>query len=215
MQWARAGRCAVAILLLACSLRAYAQMPEAAALVLEVAGGTTPAITAFSELRAGSKVTLAADATLRFVHYQSCRMTRVRGGELTVLPSGHLLRGGSTESDELRACPKRLRAGVQSGVAGGLVMRGAGSTAIQLAPQPALMIAGTRAEQFAKVLIEGADAQFALQRTPAAPVWRFDGAMLAPGAYRLVALAADGRKLIDEAVSVAPAGPEMTILRAD
>jgi hypothetical protein len=218
MRWVCARRYAVAAFLALCPLPAQAQAPEAVALVLEVAGNTSPAIAAFSELRAGSKVALGPEARLRFVHYKSCRMTRVRGGELTFLPSGHLLRDGTTESDELRTCPKRLGAGAQSGVAGGLVMRGGDAATIQLSPQPALMIAGARSARFARVVIEGPGAQVSLQRTLAAPVWRYEGPLLPPGGYRLVAFAADGRKLVDEAVSIAAsdsAAPEIAILRAD
>jgi hypothetical protein len=197
---------------------AQAQTPEAVALVLEVAGGTDPAVAPFSELRAGTKLSLGAGSRLRFVHYKSCRMVAVRGGELTLLPSGHLLRGGATESDEIRACPKRLAAGARSGVAGGLVMRGASAATIQLSPQPTLMIAGARAARFADVSLESGGRRVALDRAGTAPVWRYAGPLLAPGAYRLVATAKTGETVMDEAVTVVASDrqpPETTILRAD
>lgn len=218
MHWSAAGRYFIALSLALIPVFARAQAPEAVALVLEVAGSTTPAISPFGELRAGTRIALGADTRLRFVHYKSCRLTRVRGGEVTFLPSGHLLRDGVTESDELRACPKRLGVGAKSGVAGGLVMRGAGPGAIELPPQPALMIAGARAARFARVQIEGSGRTSPLQRGAAAPVWRYDGPLLPSGAYRLVAFAADGEKLVDEAVAIVaadPAVPEIAILRAD
>ena len=188
------------------------------ALVLEVSGTVKPAVAPFGELHAGMKLTLDSGTRLRFVHYKSCRITRVRGGELTLLPSGHLLRDGTTESDEIRTCPKRLAAGGQSGVAGGLVMRGSGGGEIQLPPQPTLMFAGARAERFTQVLLEAQAMRVPLERASGVPVWRYAGPLLAPGSYRLVVLSVDGQRLVDEAVSVVPANsapPEIAILRAD
>jgi hypothetical protein len=197
---------------------AGAQAPEPVILILEVEGKLEPATSAFSELPAGTRLTLASGTRLRFVHYKSCRVTSVRGGELTVLPSGHLLREGVVEADDIRSCPKRLAAGARSGVAGGLVMRGSGGAILQLPSQPVLMVAGPRAERFAQVALEAPPVRVPFERASGAPVWRHAGPLLAPGRYRLVATSAVGHVLVDELVDVVAteAGPsDVIILRTD
>lgn len=211
-------RVVCAVLGLTWSGAAHAQATEAVALVLEISGIATPTVAAYGELRAGQKVSLAADARLRFVHYKSCRMVRVRGGEVTFLPSGHLFRDGETESDEIRTCPKRLAGGAKSGTAGGLVMRGGGPNTLQLPAQPALMIVGARTSSFSRVYLQGAAGpRIALERVGSEPLWRYAGPLLPAGSYALVAAARDGTTLVNETVAVTgeSRSPEIAILRVD
>jgi hypothetical protein len=133
---------------------AHAQTPPPLALVLETQGATRPALQAYTELSAGTPVALATGARLVFLHYGTCRAVTVVGGTLTLTPQGYTLAGGTTESETPRPCPRtvRVREGVVGGV-GGIVLRGPPRAPLRFPPQPAFVLTGARAGDFASTRI--------------------------------------------------------------
>jgi len=130
----------LALFLGCCAGPAVAQAPSG--MVMEVSGGTEPAIQALTEVEPGFTVKLAAGAKLSFVHYQSCKMVSVEGGTVTMRLSAYTV-DGKVLSEQKR-CPKRyaLAAG-GSTEAGGMVLRGAPAT---MSTRPIFLITGTGAD---------------------------------------------------------------------
>jgi len=122
--------------------QAAAQTPSG--MVMEVSGGTDPAVRALTEVEPGFTVKLAAGSTMSFVHYQTCKMVKVEGGTVTMKLTQYTVAEGKVVSEQKR-CPKRfaLVAG-GSTEAGGMVLRG-GAPA-QMSTQPIFLLTGAAAD---------------------------------------------------------------------
>jgi hypothetical protein len=119
------------------------------ALVLEATGAATPPLQAFSEIPAGTVVSLSREARLTFVHYRTCRVVSMVGGEVQFGTEVYRLAGGTVEREEPRPCPRRIRAGGQPG---GVLLR-SGSPIPALSPRPTFVLVGARADDFGVVRI--------------------------------------------------------------
>lgn len=130
----------LALLAGCCAGQALAQTPSG--MVMEVSGGTEPAIQALTEVEPGFTVKLAAGAKLSFVHYTSCKLVSVEGGTVTMKLSAYTV-DGKVLSEQKR-CPKRfaLAAG-GSTEAGGMVLRGAPAI---MSTRPIFLITGSGAD---------------------------------------------------------------------
>jgi hypothetical protein len=144
-------RLATLVLLLAVWVGASgASHAAGVALVLEVQGTTAPPLQAFTEVPAGTAVSLSQGARLTFVHYRSCRVVSLVGGQVQFGAEAHQLVGGTVERDEKpRSCPKRVRAG---GQAGGVLLR-SGSPIPALSVRPTFVLVGVRADDFGTVRV--------------------------------------------------------------
>jgi hypothetical protein len=130
-----------------------AAQPRGVALVLEVGGAITPPLQLHSEIPEGTAVSLAADARLLFLHYETCRAVAVVGGTLTVKAEDYALSGGRTESEIRRTCPRRVTVRGSGGV-GGITMRAlAPPPALALPVRPSFVVVGARANDFARARI--------------------------------------------------------------
>ena len=141
----------LAILAASIGLARGAEAQPAAALVLEASGSTRPAIQPYTEIRTGTTIELGPGARIVLNHYLTCHRLVVTGGSVTVTPEGFVTSPGSATTEERRPCPKtvRLPAGGQAATA---VMRGLAPRVV-LAVQPAFVLVGPRAEEFAAVRV--------------------------------------------------------------
>jgi hypothetical protein len=120
---------------------------DAAGLVLEVSGKTEPSVAAYAEIAADQAVKLDPGATLKVVHYKSCRIVTLSGGTLKVEASDFDVSAGKVDADRKSACPRRVashtsRAG-DAGT-GGIVMRGAGEATVAVGPAETFVLAGDK-----------------------------------------------------------------------
>jgi ferric-dicitrate binding protein FerR (iron transport regulator) len=142
----------VAALAVLAALPALAQSKRAVGIVVELEGTTTPAVGISAELADKTALTLAADATLSFVHYKTCRLVVVKGGKVT-LDAMHYDVTGQVLEEEKVSCPAEQASLAGSSQASGtaaLVLRGgAGRTPVPIRPR--IIAAGPRSAEFSKV----------------------------------------------------------------
>jgi hypothetical protein len=129
---------------------AHAQAPPPAALVLEVTGSPSPAVAPYTELSAGSRLSLPGQARIVFLHYQACRTVTATGGTLAVMSTGWRATGGDVK-EAAAPCPRKVtvRGG---GEVGGVVFRSL-SPPLKLATRPAFVLVGRRAGGYAAARI--------------------------------------------------------------
>jgi hypothetical protein len=132
---------------LAVSLPAAA---EVSGLVLEVSGKTDPQLAPYSELQTNATVKLAPDATIKVVHYKSCRTLAVSGGTIEAGPDDFKLADGKIVSNVLGHCPPRMGTKTGSGL-GGIVMRGGEPEALPVIPGQIFVFTGDGAGAVQKV----------------------------------------------------------------
>src|SRR5215813_13868220 len=81
-----------------------ARAQTAAALVLEVQGTVQPGVAPYQEVAAETRLTLANDARLVFVHYFTCRMVTAVGGSITFSTQTYTMAGGTKEAEKRVNC---------------------------------------------------------------------------------------------------------------
>ncbi len=138
-----------AIVVFALSLQAQSA-PAPAALVVNVSGSVTPAVTPFSELTAGTQLNLGADGKLIFDDYYSCTEVTVTGGRVDLAAKGYKTSAGAKTSEERVPCKQEvvLKAG---GEALTQLMRGGepSSQVPRLSVRPSFVLVGARSQSFA------------------------------------------------------------------
>jgi hypothetical protein len=108
--------------LVACALTvatAAADEPEAAGMVIRVAGVTEPDLPARTEIPAHTAIKLGSDAQLTFLHYGKCKLITVAGGTLQ-LSKRDFTTDGKVENEAPGPCPRIYQI---KGDAGGWVSR--------------------------------------------------------------------------------------------
>lgn len=114
---------------------------EKAALVIDVIGGTTPAVEPFSELGAGAEITLEATAEIIVMHYATCEETHIAGGVVSVGRAALKTSGGaSVIAQDKVECPETVAFVEETNASGAVVLRSAGEAAI--APRPVFIAPG-------------------------------------------------------------------------
>jgi hypothetical protein len=137
---------------------AFAQGASGAAgLVLEASGTIMPAVKPYTEIAGGTTLVLGGSGKIVFAHYQTCKTVTVVGGTVTVQPTSYAARDGK-QSEVATPCPRKVnvRGG---GELGGVVFRSAAprrSLTLQL--EPAFVLVGSRAGEFATARIGRDDA---------------------------------------------------------
>ncbi len=136
---------AVAVLVAA----APAQPRQAAGVVLEVSGPSTPALAPFIEIADQTTVRLGPESRLVFVHYHTCRTVTLVGGQLTAGVQEYRVSGG-TRSEKETPCPRAIKL-LASGETAGVVFRS--RAAVRLPVEPAFAVVGPRGGDVAAVRI--------------------------------------------------------------
>jgi hypothetical protein len=131
-----------------------AQAQRPVAILVELDGKITPDLGAGAELNNKSSLTLAAGTTLAFIHYRTCRLVSVKGGTIAVDVLEYTVSGGEVLEEEKVTCPAEQAGLAGSGQASGtaaLVLRSGAAPRTQIPLRPAVMAAGPRAAEFARV----------------------------------------------------------------
>lgn len=202
--------------LIACLLAAPA-MAEPAALVLEVSGETEPALLAFSEIEAGTDITLAEDARLGIVHYGTCKILILVGGSLRVDQNRYLIGRSRVETERTQDCPRQV-ALEGEGSAAGVLMRGRDEDAVPaMALRPSFIFVGGEADAVAgvEILAEGEPvASMGVEGRRAA--WPEDAPDLVSGTVYAVAIAkSDGSHKAYDFIAQTRGTRALLILRLD
>jgi hypothetical protein len=130
---------------------ASAQTPSA--LVLETRGVNLPHLPPYSEVPAGTTVSLPKGGKFVFLHYPTCRTVAVIGGTLTFAEDTYTLKGGTTEAETRSPCPRTVKLSNEYNV-GGVLMRGERRDGmLTLSPYPTFVLVGRRAGDFAAVRV--------------------------------------------------------------
>ena len=137
---------------------------QMAALVLEASGESVPVMQPFSEIPANTMVSLAPGAKLVFLHYRTCRTVAITGGMISFSAEGYFQRGGTKQFDVQRPCPRTIRLKASAEMTGGVIrsdQQGAPplqpiQPVVVLSTQPAFVLVGPRASDFASVRVSHA-----------------------------------------------------------
>jgi hypothetical protein len=147
--------CGVILSLLAHSLT-YGQTPSA--LVLEVRGNSNPPLQPYSEMPAGSTVSLSKTSQLVFVHYTTCRTVTVMGGTVTFAVDTYTLAGENERSVARSPCPRTVILQESEGRMAGSLARGTPfNPSLSLSPQPSFLLVGKRASDFTSIKVSKDD----------------------------------------------------------
>jgi hypothetical protein len=132
-----------------------AQLPEMAALVLEVRGANVPGVAPYTELPVGKYVKLPGGTTLLFLHYTTCRIVSViGGGTLTLRAQDYQISRGAQHSVARTPCPRRVILPLGGEVAGSHMREigpGVPSRHWLLSTRPRFVLVGPRANAFVRV----------------------------------------------------------------
>lgn len=123
-----------------------------AALVLETSGTSVPLLQPYSEIAAGTTVSLPDGASLVFLHYAACRTATVVGGVITFEENTYRMIGGSERSAMRGQCP-RIEVLRSSGETAGILFRKGPSISLTLSPQPSFVLVGKRASDFRSIQV--------------------------------------------------------------
>jgi hypothetical protein len=189
--------------------------PEAAGIVMKVAGQTTPDLPVRTEIPAGTAIRLGPGVELTFLHYRKCKLVTVIGGTLE-LSDRDFTTDGNVENEKPGPCPRVYQL---AGSAGGWVAR---DLPPRLPVNPEIIFAGRRADRIAEAAVYVRD-----QRER--PLFRFDlvdrratepaaaAPLTAEHRYVLRMRMSDQRDPIEhDFVAVAPGtGGSLVVLRID
>ena len=179
----------------------------AVALALDVRGATEPTYEPFAEFTAGQSVTLKDDAEIEFLHYPTCEIVVVKGGELSFSEQRYAARGGKVADVKRSKCPKTVALGSDTQI-GGVVLRSIpGPQVLSLATRPAFVVVGGKRHAFKQVrvrregqiLFEGALTGNRFEWPESKPPLDADGnytleLVAAPGEARSFAFRAEDRR---------------------
>lgn len=133
-----------------------AQAGQPAALVLELTGDTEPALFPFAEIDDGTEIRLGEESRLGFVHYGTCKMVIMIGGEVRIEQRRYMIRRGRVESERAQECPRQVVLD-EEGTAAGVLMRG-GEAVSAMPLRPSFVFVGARADGIAAVEVSAGDA---------------------------------------------------------
>lgn len=207
----RGGAC-----LIACLVAAPAAA-EPAALVLEVSGEVEPALLAFSEIEAGTDITLAEDARLSIVHYGTCKILTLVGGSLRVDENRYLIGRSRVETERAQGCPRQV-ALEGEGSAAGVLMRGGDEDALPAMPlRPSFVFAGAEASAVARVeILVAGEPVVSLGMEGRRAAWPEDAPDLEAGTVYAVAIdKTDGSRTAYDFMAQARGARTLLILRLD
>jgi hypothetical protein len=172
----------------------------AAALVLETYGEIHPGLTPYQEVPVDTQLTLTGNAKLVFIHYFTCRMVTVVGGTLALSTKTYTVTDGTKEAETRVPCPRQVALVQAEGVsAGAMVRSGTGDSALRLSTQPAFVLVGPRADDFAAVRVASQDGTVTVEAPMEERRWQWPA-----GVTPLVADTAYALTLLPSRAGVAP-----------
>ncbi|WP_439815978.1 hypothetical protein [Zavarzinia sp. CC-PAN008] len=169
---------------------------KTAAIVLDVQGPTTPAVSAAQELQGDQTIELTDQTRLTFVHLDSCKMVTVVGGTVRLQEKRYMISGGEIERERKR-CPAQVQvAAAGESSAGGVVYRNFAQVAV-FAVRPSIMIAGAKAMSITQATVkQGNQTVATLPVSGARIAWpAAQPALNAEQEYELVLSTSDGKTI--------------------
>lgn len=133
------------------SLSANAEEPQA--VILDVVGDTTPAVEAFDELPAGTKLTLSPGAVVQLGHYATCAEVTVEGGTIAIEAERVMFDGNKSVTQDGETCVSNVTLAVADLVSASIVTRSVVSGLPQIAPKPAVAVAGPDADGYTTLFV--------------------------------------------------------------
>lgn len=188
---------------------------EPAALVLELTGDTEPALAPFTEIAEGTRLTLGEDAHISFVHYETCKLVTMTGGEVRVDRRRYVISRGRVEAERSQDCPRRVELSGDASGAGLLLRGGDGDAEIPL--RPSFVLVGADAGRVNRIEL----------RRDGAPVAAFDVGgrnvawpddapdLVADTVYEIELQSDDGEDRVFEFIAVDRGATKLLILRLD
>ena len=171
-----------------------ARAQAAAALVLETYGEIHPSLAPYQEVPVDTQITLADHAKLVFIHYFTCRMVTVVGGTVALSTKTYTVTNGTKEAETRVPCPRQVALVQAEGVSAGTMVRsGTGDSALRLSTQPAFVLVGPRADDFAAVRVASQDGTVTVEAPLAERHWQWPAGvtpLVADTAYALTLLPA-------------------------
>jgi hypothetical protein len=123
------------------------------ALALDVRGATEPTHEPFSEFAAGQSLTLKEGAEVEFLHYPTCEIVVVKGGDLAFSEQRYTARGGKVIDVKRSKCPKTVALDGETQI-GGVVLRSIpGPQVLSLATRPGFVAAGAKRHAYKQVRV--------------------------------------------------------------
>ena len=129
----------------------------ASALVLEQSGASTPAVASYSEIPAGTTVSLQSGAKLVFLHYNTCRQVAIVGGMIRFSENDYVITGGKKEAETRTPCPRPVVLKSGGEMAGVMLRSAVNNVMVKFSERPAFVLIGKRADDFASLRIVQAD----------------------------------------------------------
>jgi hypothetical protein len=127
---------------------------QKAAMLEDVSGVSDASIAPYSEVNAGTTITLGSAGKVTFVHYATCKEVTVTGGTAVITQADYKVTGGKV-SEVAQSCPERVQVASTTSVAGGLVLRGTFKPTKIQASQ--IVFNGANAGTLTKVVFTGED----------------------------------------------------------
>jgi hypothetical protein len=114
-----------------------------AGMVLKLSGQTEPPLAPFTELPLGKPFKLDTNTMISVVHYDSCRVVTIVGGEITLTTLGVDSQGGIIKDSQVRTCPKEhlMTQGAAAATSGGMLMRSTDDS-LELTTKPNVVFTG-------------------------------------------------------------------------
>jgi hypothetical protein len=159
---------ALLFLVSALGLAPSAHAQRAVAIVVDLAGKTKPPLAADTEIPDKTIVSVEAGSTLGFIHYYSCRLVTVTGGEVSIDEVHYDTSKAIGVKEEKVTCPAEQHAppvtSNQTLGTAALVLRSGGTPRTLIPVRPFILAVGPRARNFR--LIEVLDGEAVVATLP-------------------------------------------------
>jgi len=127
-----------------------------AAVVMEISGTTRPPLAVHREIAPGTRIGLAPGAQIALLHYATCSIVTVAGGDVTVTEQGLQTAAPATQSAKPGPCPRVHRISLAGpGPLGGVVVSrnlGTPTPPVVAAAGALVLVTGTGAVKAAELL---------------------------------------------------------------
>lgn len=130
---------------------------QASALVIEKSGASTPDVKPYSEIPAGTTVSLRSGARLVFLHYYKCQEVAVVGGTIRFSKDEYTITGGKKESEIRTPCPRQVALKSGGEMAGVMLRSAFTNVMVKFSERPAFVLVGKRADDFSSLRVTQED----------------------------------------------------------
>ena len=212
----RIARPAIAILVAASGWTGEASAADQpAGLILELTGEIEPALAPFTEIIEGTRLVLGDEARISFVHYETCKLVTMTGGEVRIDRRRYVISRGRVEAERSQDCPRQVQL-TRNATGAGLLLRG-GEDSAQIPLRPSFVLVGRNADEVRRVnLLEQGRMVASLPAEDRKLTWPDDlPDLVADTIYELALESEDGEEQVYEFLAVDSGRKKLLILRLD